>query len=371
MKGMSSFVITTILVGVLCALSFVYLVHAYLGRPPENAIGAAVGGQAGDLVSLLSFILGTAATAGGAIASVILSNIALRLSVDAERREAATFAADRIDSAAAHFSRIASGLNRLHAAARLIEERARYYERQYIYGITGLSSHEQDKLNRDLAGPSAQFADALGALAQALDDSLCDEFTRYALRSAMEAHAQSGQLVKISSVMARLPQAGRAPALTDLPEFVAILRSAEFAMRDDPRDAIVNAWRYLPASLKVDADSHVMKDRPALDFQLMGNMTDLRHGALFEEGGRYCVRTGVALLTDMAHGLPDQDTILDALFARYENALPKRKKLKVPVHFDPQRALSMALLEGLGDAAALPDALSMITLPEPEQQPES
>jgi hypothetical protein len=363
MRGMSSFVITTILVGVLCAVSFMYLVHVYLGRPPEKAIGAAIGGQAGDLVSLLSFIVGTAATAGGAIASVILSNIALRLSLEAEKRETSTFAADRIDNAAAHFSRIASGMNRLYAATALVEDKARFYERQYVYGMTGLSAHEQDRLNRELAGPCAQVADALDTMAAALDEALCDEFARYALVKGMELQAATGRLPRTKDAMARLPQAGRTPSLLDLPEIVAILRSAAFSMREDARSIVVNAWRWLPEDLKVSPDSHVMVERPAVDFILMGNMTDLRSGQLTEAGGAYCVRTGYALLADLAHGLPTPETILDALFERYESALPKRSRLSVPIHFDPKRALSMALLEGAADAASVPDALAIVVSP--------
>ena len=363
MRGMSSFVVTTILVGVLCAISFMYLVHVYLGRPPENAIGAAIGGQAGDLVSLLSFIVGTAATAGGAIASVILSNIALRLSLDSERRETSTFAADRVDRAAAHFSRIASGMNRLYAATALVEDKARFYERQYIYGMTGLSAHEQDRLNRELAGPCAQVAEALDAMAAALDEALCDEFARYALVKGMELQSASGRLSRTKDAMARLPQAGRTPSVGDLPEIVAILRSAVFSMREDARSIVVNAWRWLPDDLKISPDSHVIVERPAVEFILMGNMTDLRSGQLTEAGGAYCVRTGYALLADLAHGLPAPETILDALFERYEAALPKRNKLKVPIHFDPKRALSLALLEGAADAASVTDALAIVVSP--------
>jgi hypothetical protein len=366
MKGMSSFVVTTLLVAILCAVAFVFLVQAYLGRPPEAALNAAAGGDAGEIVSLLSFVLGTAATAGGAIASVILSNIALRLSMDAERRETATFSADRIDFAAGHFSRIASGLNRLLAAARLIEERARHYERQYLYGITGLSAHEADKLNRDLSAPSAQFADALSSLAQAVDDALCDEFTRFTFQRGVENGLGAGRLAKLAAASARLPQAGKAPSLSDLPQLVATLRAAEFCMRDEPRDVIVNAWRFLPPSLKVEAESHVMRERPALLFMFVGNMVDLRRGELSAEGGVYCVRAGAALIEDLARGLPSAETILDALFERYAAALPKRRKqLKIPVHFDPRRALSAALIEAIEDSDALPDALVTVTEPAP------
>lgn len=363
MRGMSSFVVTTILVGVLCAISFIYLVHVYLGRPPETAIGAAIGGQAGDLVSLLSFVVGTAATAGGAIASVILSNIALRLSLDSEKRETSTFAADRIDRAAAHFSRIASGMNRLYAATALVEDRARYYERQYVYGMTGLSAHEQDRLNRDLAGPCAQVAEALDAMASALDEALCDEFARFALVKGMEAQAASGRLPRVKDAMTRLPQAGRTPSLSDLPEIVAILRSAAFSMREEARTIVITAWRWLPEDLKVSPDSHVIVERPAVNFILMGNMTDLRSGQLTEAGGAYCVRAGYALLADLAHGLPAPETILDALFERYGQALPKRSKVNVPIHFDPKRALSSALLEGAADAANIQDSLALIVSP--------
>jgi len=95
----------------------------------------------------------------------------------------------------------------------------------------------------------------------------------------------------------------------------------------------------------------------------MGNMTDLRSGQLTDAGGAYCVRTGYALLADLAHGLPAPATILDALFERYESALPKRNKLSVPIHFDPKRALSMALLEGAADAATVPDVLAIVVSP--------
>jgi hypothetical protein len=108
-----------------------------------------------------------------------------------------------------------------------------------------------------------------------------------------------------------------------------------------------------------------VQDRPALDFILTGNVTDLRRGQLSEAGGSYNVRVGAALLTDMAHGLPSPNTILDALFARYETALPKRRKLNIPVHFDPKRALSALLLEGIADAAALPDPVAVVIEPAP------
>jgi len=267
----------------------------YHGSATRNAYHngfdyAPIAGQAGDLVSLLSFVVGTAATAGGAIASVILSNIALRLSLEAEKRETSTFAADRIDSAAAHFSRIASGMNRLYAATALVEDKARFYERQYVYGMTGLSAHEQDRLNRELAGPCAQVADALETMAAALDEALCDEFARYALVKGMELQAASGRLPRTKDAMARLPQAGRTPSLSDLPEVVAILRSAAYSMREDARSIVVNAWRRLPEDLKVSPDSHVIVERPAVDFILMGNMTDLRSGQLTDAGGAFCVR---------------------------------------------------------------------------------
>ena len=54
-----------------------------------------------------------------------------------------------------------AGLAVRSAATALVEDKARFYERQYIYGMTGLSAHEQDRLNRELAGPCAQVADAL------------------------------------------------------------------------------------------------------------------------------------------------------------------------------------------------------------------
>ena len=254
-------------------------------------------------------------------------------------------------------------MNRLYAATALVEDKARFYERQYVYGMTGLSAHEQDRLNRELAGPCAQVADALDTMAAALDAALCDEFARYALVKGMELQAAAGRLPRTKDAMARLPQAGRTPSLSDLPEVVAILRSAAYSMREDARSIVVNAWRRLPEDLKVSPDSHVIVERPAVDFILMGNMTDLRSGQLTDAGGAYCVRTGYALLADLAHGLPAPATILDALFERYESALPKRNKLSVPIHFDPKRALSMALLEGAADAATVPDVLAIVVSP--------
>lgn len=361
---MAAFLIVVVFAAVLCALAFFAVASVASGVNLDALLaGDLAGEQVGNSIALLSFILGTAATVAGAIASVTLANLALRLSMDAERREAVAFAADRIDAATAHYAKIASALNRTIGVAGLIESEARFFERNYVYGMTGLSANEADKLARALRGPGAHMADAFDMLADALDAALCDEFTRFALQKTAEAD-KPGWLADLGHAFAKAPQAGRPPSLHDLPEFVAQLRASAYRLREDPSGAIVAAWRHLPEALKRNPESHEILERPATLFFLVGNLVDLRAGAIGDTGARYAVRAGVAMVADFAAALPGPTSVRTALLQRYRDALPRRRFTPV-VHFEPDKAYSRAFRAALEDARGLSAPLGDIIKPPP------
>src|SRR5262249_33479239 len=127
MRGIATFVFWTLLAAVFCAILFFLIAAAFFGLTP-GAIFTAVGqGRTDALVALLPFGFGTAAPVAGAVATVYVSNLALRLAQDAERRETTRFVAERLDEAVEHITGISAAVNELHAvAAQLLPELDRF-----------------------------------------------------------------------------------------------------------------------------------------------------------------------------------------------------------------------------------------------------
>lgn len=161
MRGLATFAFWTVLAATLCAAAFFALATLFFGAHPGAHLEAVAEGRTDALVALLAFVFGTAATVAGAVATVYVSNLALRLSQDGERRETLRFAADRLDEAIEHVADMAAAANALHAgAAELLPELDRFAE-GYAVPLHHLRENDQERLLRQhggtigfLAGPS-------------------------------------------------------------------------------------------------------------------------------------------------------------------------------------------------------------------------
>lgn len=364
MRTTAAFAVVIALCAIACAAGFVAIVSLAPGLDLNAVLsGDLTGAPVANLIALASFVFGTAATLAGALASVFIASLALRLSREAERREAVAFAAARIETASAHYARIITGLNRLIAAAGLLETQVRAFARQRAHGVMQLALEEAEVLALRMHAPGAQIADALDHLADAIEASLCDDLARFALERAT-AEEKPGWLADLGHALARMPQAGRPPSLHDLPDFVARLRAGAMALRADPAGSAAAAWGGLPRALRRDPESHDIMERPAALFLFAGNLVDLRTGEIGDTGARYAVRAGAAMVADFIDALPGREALRAAFLQRYPGALPRRG-LPLRVEFDPERASSRALRAALEDARGLKAPLGEIEKPPP------
>ncbi len=364
MRGTAAFVVVIALSAIACAAAFLAIASLATGLDVKPVLaGDLTAAPIANLIALVSFVFGTAATLAGALASVFVANLALRLSSEAERREAVAFATARIETAVAHYARIVAGLNRLIGATGLLEAQVRAFARRRAHGVTRLTPDEAEAFARAACSAGAQAADALERLADAIEDTLCDEFARFALQRATEEE-KPGWLADLGHAFARTPQAGRPPSLHDLPEFVARLRAGAQTLRADVAGSVATAWGGLPAALRRDPESHEILDRPASLFYFAGNLVDLRTGEIGDTGARYTVRAGAAMVADFAGGLPGREALRAACLHRYAEALPRRG-VALQSDFDPERAFSRALRTALEDARGLNAPLGEILPPPP------
>ncbi len=351
MRGIATFVAWTFSAALFCAGLFFLLAATFFGASPERVFAAVGTGRTDAIIALLAFVFGTAATVAGAVATVYLTNLGLRLTQDTERREATRFAAEKFDEAVSHVTGVAAAVNELHVVAAWLLPALDAFAEGFAVPLHQLRETDLERLTRQHGDTALFAADAVTRLADAVEAAVRDDFTRFAL--ARRAPAPHSSLP---------PEALGAPLpLHELPAAPARLRLAALRLRRQP------AWRMVEARLVADAAASGGEGAPegqnARVLLFAGALIDAWYERAPGASPHRVFVSGAAFLADLSSAAPDGQALMAAMREKYPDALPKR--FSFPAAFDAASAFSPAFARTLAAARSL-RALGLLQGPPPE-----
>lgn len=320
----------------LVTLSFVL----YLLNMDPAAVGPRSVSNIQAAAAALGLLFGTIGTFAGAIASLNIAALGLRVSQAQERIAAVSFLEDRFSRAASAFAEIALSVGELYADGVALDVRLPSVDRESV------SKLMNEKLPEELRDETDRFANSLERLAKAqraiaLDDFASACFARGLARGGAMSPKLSRELVALGA-----PESEVAMSVDNLADFKSLLEMAATNVRDHTWSRMLTARLAANAS-EIPAMNKSYDNRSVRSLFVIGNLILNRTEQL--QTGKLCVAAlGAAMIHDIARCLPTSEDMRATLAELYpENA---RHVAVMRTKFDARSLVSSYLLKALNDA---------------------
>ena len=344
MMGLATFGWVTVSVIVFLLLAFASLFVLFVRARGQNPLNTPEKTQA--LATVLSLLFGTAATAGGAIATIHVASFGLDISERQDRLESTRFIEAKVTRSIDHYSNLLIALSDVYASAVVVDVKMPELDNSRILQII-----DQD-VPEELSIEMVVLADRLVALNNAIGLMMRDDFSYYCFRRF--AKQTNGKLAHLNKALQALgvEESKLTLSVKNMSDIAAIVDVASRRVRAGKYGDLIQA-RLLVNSSDIHLFGMPYNNRNVRSFMFTGNL--IFSMAELEEPGQpsYIASFGAAIFHDLLYSVPNGKRIEECVEKRYPTvfeALPIQE-----VFFDPDNISADNLLSAIEDVEALGD----------------
>ncbi len=349
MKGLLIFGLMTLVVGGFLLFLFMHFFVIWIG--PQTANPLKTPDQVQALTALFGLFVGSAASIGGAVATLQLASLGLEISKRQEMRDDTAFIDEKASNAIKLYSELLVSIGSVFSSGVIVDMKIPSLEKE------GLLEKFEEKVSEELKLEMLQLSEKVVQLIDALNNILKDDFSHYCIQQ--QASSFEGKLSHISRGLIDL---GMHPSevtvsISNLSDIVALLEVASRRIDDGKLGDLVQA-RLFANSSNIGLFNIPYDHRNVRSFFFLGNIIFARSETESPSGKLFIASYGAAILHDLIKIIPDGTAISESLSARYPLLHQVNKH---QIYFEPANVTSRNLLSAIAEAEKIGDLYLLIS----------
>lgn len=341
MLGLATFGWITGGVIVFLLIAFALLFMLFVRAQGKNPLNTPEKTQA--LATVLALVFGTAAAAGGAIATIQVASLGFEISKRQDHLDRTRFIEARVTRAIDRYSNLLIALSNAYASAVVVDVRMPELDEKHIPQLMA-----QD-IPAELSIEMVALADQLATLNNAISLVMRDDFAHYCLRRYVRQKKHKLEHINKSLRELGVEESMLTLSAENLSDITAIVDVAARRIRASKYGELIQARLFANSSNVLSGIPY--NNRNVRSFMFMGNL--IFSMAEMEVRTPYIASFGAAIIHDLLHSVPNGKRITECFRERYPTV--SRELPLQEVIFDPYDISAANLLSAMEDVEAIGD----------------